>query len=600
ASQFHRTQRHSLLHCFALLVITLCTSVAAFAQTQLNGVCPTTCGIKIKIASATLTEANDGMIANIEWSVEQSAPEIQLENFEVFARVKLGLDNVENTARTSAGVRKVTIKLSRRLEFDLKDVEFFTAKVTAFAKAIPDIAITDIPSRKIVGEGRDSAVEVQWNTPFKLPCSANVFSVDVSAKNEKNDKLNGLATVNSQTRQATVELKGDVNKKGLHDPRATVTLKNSNIECGDIKSTSSPIATVPRDNSGQAKVTLKNVAFVDDSGRIDITPAWDAVVPDGFKLNKFDVKFEKEAPDGTITVNTRTVNANDRTTFEQVGAGTIKLVTVTVIATFRDNANTQIFTREDRRTQGTSLKQAPVRPVQSAQSAKTSLPAPSVAPQTPNLNLSTEIAKIVSESNAHTVTVKFLAKPPSGINVTTFVVEATAIGNQKTLTRSASGSGQTNTIGLQFPFGELGDKLKKVQVKVTATAQRANGSVFQQTATAEGQPVTPPPPPPPPPVQLKVNALSSNNGGLFVNGGWFIEVQPGITLQGFLVEVTILKPSNPVRKAANVGATVRQQGFSFATKELNGATGVEMKVTATLRRADGATFQETSTRHTKP
>lgn len=245
-TQIRRTQWHNLLHGCLMLVITLCASAVASAQVQLNGVCPTTCGIKVKITSATLTEANDGMIANIEWSVEQSAPEIQLESFEIIARVKLGIDKVESTARSSAGVRKVTIKLSRLLEFDQKDVELYTAKVTAFAKAIPDINVPDITSLKIIGEGRDSAVEAQWNTPFKLPCSANVFSVSVSARNEKNDKLTGLTTVNSQFRKASAELKGSLNKKGLRDPRATVTLKNSFVECGDIKATASPIAFVPR------------------------------------------------------------------------------------------------------------------------------------------------------------------------------------------------------------------------------------------------------------------------------------------------------------------------------------------------------------------
>jgi hypothetical protein len=344
--------------CFCALIAINLWSPAVAGQTQLAGICPAACGIKLRITSATLTEANDGMLVNVEWTLEQTAPEIKLRNITVFARVKLGIDNVENTVNVSPTSRQVTFKLSRRLEFDFKDVEVLTTKVTAIADALPRIPVTNITSRKIVGEGRDSAVEVTWGDPGPLPCSATNFEVFVAAKNEKGDRLTGNLGPVISARSTSVGLVGALNKKGLHDPEASINAVNQPIECVEIKTNSSPVATVPRDNSGQTKVTIKKISFQESSGRVDSTVDWEVVEPSGFKATKFDLKFEIEDATGKITVNSHSAGGSERSTFgPQVATGNLRSLTVTITATFKDTANTIVLTREDKKKQPFSLKQ---------------------------------------------------------------------------------------------------------------------------------------------------------------------------------------------------------------------------------------------------
>lgn len=354
----YRARLQGLLFLGALIAINLWSPAVAVGQTQLAGVCPAACGIKIRITSANLTEANDGMLVNVEWTLEQTAPEIKLKHLTVFARVKLGIDNVENTVNVSPTSRQATFKLSRRLEFDFKDVEVLTTKVTAFADELPRIPVNNITSRKIVGEGRDSAVEVAWGDPGPLPCSAIDFEVLVAATNEKGDRLTGNTSRPLSARSAKEELSGVLNKKGLHNPEATINVLNNKIECVEIKTNSSPVATVPRDNSGQTKVTIKNIRFQESSGRVDSTVDWEVVEPSGFKATKFDLKFEIEDATGKITVNNHSAGGSERSTFgPQVATGNFRGLTVTIAATFRDTANTIVLTREDKKRQLFNLKQ---------------------------------------------------------------------------------------------------------------------------------------------------------------------------------------------------------------------------------------------------
>ncbi len=354
----YRARRQSFLFVCALIAINLWSPAVAVGQTQLAGVCPAACGIKIRITNATLTEANDGMLVNVEWTLEQTAPEIKLRQITVFARVKLGIDKVENTVNVSSTSRRVTFKLSRLLEFDFKDVEVLTTKVTAVADPLPKIPVTNITSRKIVGEGGDSAVEVNWGDPGPLPCSADVFEVLVAATNEKGDRLTGSTTKPPSARSAQAEVKGVLNKKGLHNPEATINVRTNLIECVEIKTNSSPTATVPLDNSGQTKVTIKKITFREDGGRVDPTVDWEVVEPVGFKATNFNLKFEIEDATGQITVNNRTALGNERSALgPQLGRGNLRGVTVTITATFKDNANTIVLTREDKKTQPFNLKQ---------------------------------------------------------------------------------------------------------------------------------------------------------------------------------------------------------------------------------------------------
>ena len=360
----HRARPQSFLFFCALIAISLWSSAVAVGQVQLAGVCPAACGIKIHITNATLTEANDGMLVNVEWTLEQTAPEIKLRQITVFARVKLGIDKVENTVNVASTSRQVTFKLSRRLEFDFKDVEVLTTKVTAIADALPSIPVTNIPSQKITGQGNDSAVEVTWVTPAPLPCSAQTIEVKVAATNEKGDRLTGIETRALSVHSASIDLKGDTNKKGLHDPEATVRVINSLIECEEIKNFPPTQAGFSGGTGSQgassSKVTITNLSLIKESPvRASAKVDWSVVEPAGFKATGFALKFDVEDTSGKISTFTLDFNGSQRS-YDAGGIaspGNLRGATVTITATFKDNANTTVLTREDKKTQSFNLKQ---------------------------------------------------------------------------------------------------------------------------------------------------------------------------------------------------------------------------------------------------
>ncbi len=583
--------RQRMLFVCTVIALTLWSSSVSFGQGNLAGACPAACGIKIQITNATLTEANDGMLMNVEWTLAQTAPEIKLKNLKVFARVKLGIDNVENTLTVAATARKATLKLARNFEFDFKDVEVLTTKVTAFAEPLPPIPITNIPTRKITGQGNDSAVEVTWGTPPPLPCSASSIAVNVAATNEKGDRLTGATLTALNVRSARIEVKGDTNKNGLRNPEATIQVINSLIGCEEIKNfppKQQGIGSGTGSNAPNPVVTLKPIVFSEGGGRIDATLNWEVIEPPGFKATKFDFKVDTELGDGKIVTRNASANGTDRSTFgTQTQTGDLRSVAVTVKATFTNTANTAVLTREDSRKQQFT--------------AKSALPkAAPVAPQPQSIGLNIAAVKINSEKAVHGVTVGWQVKVPPGVTVTNFEVEATVLGNQNQVKRSAVVSGQAALAIINFTFAEVGDTLGKVQVKVIANARRADGSTFQQTATGEGQPVVPPPPPPPA-VQLKVTGLNSSSATstFTIRSEWFIQLIPGVTLEGFTAEASILKPTVPVKKTVPINPAARSQNFVFSLTEAEGRTGIAVTVTANLRRADGSTFQETSTRTSK-
>ncbi len=475
----YRARLQSFLFFCTLMAITLWASSAAIGQTQLAGVCPASCGIKLRITNANLTEANDGMLVNVEWTLEQTAPEIKLRNLTVFARVKLGIDNVENTVNVASTSRQATLKLSRRFEFDFKDVELLTVNITAFAEALPKIPVTNITSRKIVGEGGNSAVEVTWGNPGPLPCSADSFEVFVAATNEKGDLLSGSTSKPLSARSAREEVKGDTNKKGLHNPEATINVVNSLIACVATKVNSSPVAAVPRDNSGQTKVTLKSITFQEAGGRIDSRVDWEVVEPSGFKATSFNLKFDLEDNTGKITTTNRIASATERSrSGPQVQTGGVRSLIVTITATFKDNANTTVVTREDKKTQAFSSKQA-VKPV--VQIGPT-VQKPAVPPvQSVGLDLTN--VKVSSAANLHRVAAVWQVNVPASVTITSFEVEVQVAGLKPKANRSAVVAGNQRQATVNFTFDEVGNKITNAQVKVIANVRRADGSTFQQTAT---------------------------------------------------------------------------------------------------------------------
>lgn len=592
-----RGQKTLLIVLCLQFIFVLWTSASVTAQglgisrANLEASCPAACGIRIRITSAKLRERSDGIDAVIDWTVEQRAPEIKLKSFNVTAVVEFNRSSKDEQAvEVAADKRQAVVKLkSGGFNKDIKfsDVTSVRAIVFATADALPTIPVTDVRSIKIVGQSSDPAVEVSWGAPTPLACSASTFVVSVKALNEKGDRLDGTEEAAITARSLRVQLKGDLNKKGLHNPEATVKLRHSLIACQQTTNFApqlEPFSSGTGSNAPNPVVTLKPITFQDLGGRIDLGISWDAVEPQGFKATRFDFIIDFEGIDGTIFSRNTFANGNERSLIG-IQAQSIRGVTVNVKATFTNTANTAILTREDKRTQPFT--------------AKSALPkAQPVTPQPTNVGLNISGIKINSEKNIHKITVSFAVKPSAGVTITSFTVEATALGNQSTAQRSVVASGQAALANINFTFGEVGDKLNKVQVKVIADARRADGSTFQQTATSEGQPIVPPPPPPPPPAQLKVDGLSATIGTntLVVRGNWLIILQPGITIQDFIVEASVLKPTGPIKQTITVNAAIREQNIPFLLANVSGATAVEMKVTANLRRADGTTFQETSVR----
>ncbi len=484
----HKARRQSFLLFCLLIALHLWSSPATFAQVKVEGACPAACGIKIQITNATLTEANDGMLVKVEWTLAQTAPEIKLKNLTIFARVKLGIDSVENTLTVASTARQATLKLSRNLEFDFKDVEVLTTKVTAFAEALPPIPITNIPSKKITGQGNDSAVEVTWGTPPPLPCTASSIAVSVAATNEKGDRLTGTGNKALNVRSATIEVKGDTNKKGLRNPEATVQVINSLIGCEEIKNFP-PKQTGISGGTGStaassAKVTLANLSLIKESSeRVTAKMNWDVFEPTSFKATDFALKFDQEDASGKSKTFTVNIKGNERS-FEAGGIASpdnIRNLTVTITATFKDNANTQVLTREDKKTQPFNLKQA----VKPAVQLSPTVPKP-VVPPVQSVGLDLTNVKISSAANLHRITAVWQVNIPTGITVTSFEIEAQVAGIKTKANRSAVVLGKERQATVNFTFDEVGNKITNAQVKVIANARRVDGSTFQQTATRSG------------------------------------------------------------------------------------------------------------------
>ncbi len=333
-------------------------SLALGQGVSLAGACPAACGIKVHITNAVIGEATDGILVRVDWTIDPPRPEIKLDGFKLFVEVDLGLDKVRNSINVSANNRSATIKLSRNLEFDFKDVKTLHTDVRATAVALPPIPVTSILSRKVTGEGRDAAVEVEWGNPSGLPCSADSFDVKVSAQNGDGDKLSGQRGVPLSQHAARIELSGERPGKrdNLRNPDATIQVLNKFIECVDLKNFPPVLVTQAGSGAGSngpetAKVTITSFNLKADSGRVFAEVTWDPFVPTNFKTTQFDLKFDVELTNGKTLTSSQFAFGTQRSFNGGEGLGIdgeVRRVTVTVKATFRDNANTTVLTREDK------------------------------------------------------------------------------------------------------------------------------------------------------------------------------------------------------------------------------------------------------------
>ena len=432
---------------------------------NLQGGCPAACGIKIRITSAKLRERADGIDAVIDWTLEQTAPEIKLKNLSVTASVEFkNIGKDERTVSVPPTQRQAVIRLqSGGINKDIKFSDVTSVKAIVFATAdpLPAVNVTDIRALKIVGQGGDSAVDVSWGAPTPLACSADKFFVKVKAINEKGDRLNGDGTAAMTARSLRVQLKGDLNKKGLRNPEATVEVQHSLIGCQQTSNFSpqlEPFSSGTGSNAPNPIVTLKPMRFTEFSGRIESEVFWDVVEPQGFKATKFELKMESDR-NGTIGTFNRTETGEKRSTRgpeSQVGDG-LRSVTVTIKATFTNTNNTTVLIRENKLIQPFT--------------AKSLLPkVEPVTPQGANVNLSFAGAKITTESGIHVVTVGWATKPSAGVTITNFEVEAKATG-ANTVTRSTVVSGQETRAVINFSFAEVGQKITSAQVKIVASAR---------------------------------------------------------------------------------------------------------------------------------
>ena len=484
-------RRHASIYSLTVLSLSLIAlalpALAQIAGANLVTACPAACGIKIRITSTLLRETPNGIDAVIDWTLEQTAPEIKVSSFQVTGVVEFKSRSKDETTISVSGTqRQAVVRLSqsgKNKDIKFSDVTSVRAIVTAIADALPPIPVTNIPTRKITGQGGDSAVEVTWVPPAPLPCSADVFNISVAATNEKGDRLTGNANASLSGRNGKVELKGSVNKKGLRDPEATVKVVNSLIACQQTTNFAPKqegiSAGVGSASASSSKVTIKNITFRESSGRIDTTVDWDVVEAGGVKATNFNLKFEFEDPTGKITVNNRVASANDRSTFGiQVASGTLRSLTLTITATFKNSGNTVVLTKEDKKTQAFNIKQA-VKPVAELAPAVQK----PVAPQPQDIGLNIANVKITTTTGLHTVATSWQVNIPVGVTVTSFEVEASVAGNQTKAKRSAVVLGQVRQTTINFAFDEVGNKLNNAQIKVIANARRADGSTFQQTAT---------------------------------------------------------------------------------------------------------------------
>ena len=93
--------------------------------------------------------------------------------------------------------------------------------------------------------------------------------------------------------------------------------------------------------------------------RVNATVKWEVVEPSGFKATGFALRLDIEDTSGKISTFTLNFNGNQRS-FEAGGIaspGNLRSATATITATFKDNANTIVLTREDKKTQPFIVKQ---------------------------------------------------------------------------------------------------------------------------------------------------------------------------------------------------------------------------------------------------
>lgn len=445
---------------------------------NLEGTCPAACGIRVDVKNVKLREKANGIDAVVDWDVQQSAPEIKLKGFNVTVVVEFKrISRDETQLSVSSTQRQAVVSLTqsgKNKDIKFSDVTSVKATVAAIADPLPSLAITDLPSIKIVGQGGDSAVDVSWRPPTPLACSADKFLVTVKAINEKGDRLNGDGTAATTARSLRVQLKGDLNKKGLRNPEATVTLQHSLIVCQKAESFS-PVqegfSASGSSNAPNPVVTLKPLRFSEAGSRIESEIFWDVVEPQGFKATKFDLKVETDRNGniGTLNLIEAGEKRSTRGPESQVGDG-LRSVTVTIKATFTNANNTAILTRENKLTQKFT--------------AKSTLPkAAPVTPAATSVGLNATGVNLSSTAGVHTVVVLWTATPPAGVTITSFEVEVAAAGNQKKASRSTVAGSVARKAVINFTVEELGTQLKGAQVKITATAQRADGSTFQQTVS---------------------------------------------------------------------------------------------------------------------
>lgn len=476
--------------CFSMLLVLLCccTGQAAAQGVSLAGACPAACGVSLRITDAQVTEASDGVLVKVDWTIGQPKPEIKLTSLQVRASADLGIDRVERNVAVGLEQRTVTIKLSRLREFDVRDIKTLQVKVFAFANPLPGIPVTGITSRKIVSSGRDAAVDVTWNDPGPLPCTATKFIVNVSALNEKGDRLTGSFDTGLNARRALVGLSGALNRKGLNSPEANIKTENTALGCEVLQTFTPANFTAPFGSATgsispeAAKVTLSQVSIQEEgSGRVDTRAEWSVVEPTGFKAFGFDVKFEITNTNGTVAVQTQVIGGNKRSAIGPQGlAADTRSLTVTITATFRDNANTTVITREDKKTQAFTRKQVPTTSVAAKTSVVTTPQSPALPPdvglEITNVNLSSGRA-------GHRLVAGWRVNAPAGITVASFTVEARLAASQGTLTRDLVVAGNQQQAVFAFTLKEAGDRVGRAQVKVIANCRRADGSTFQRTVT---------------------------------------------------------------------------------------------------------------------
>jgi hypothetical protein len=571
-----------------LLAVSLVSTRAAWAQgASLVGVCPQSCGVKIQITRAAITEANDGVLVKVEWTMDAPNPALNLTKLIVSAKADLGLDNVKNSGEVEVAQRTATIKLSRLLEFDVKDIKKLETEITAFANPLAPTSVS-VTSRGIVGQGNDPAVEVKWNNPGPLSCTAATFLVDVTALNEKSDQLTGQRSVSLSTFTTKVELKGAINKKGLHAPEATVKVIHNALGCLVSKSFSAGQFNAPAGpgtgsfSADSAKVTLTKLVVRDDgSGRVDAEVNWEVFEPTNFKATSFDLKFEIEDASGNISTLTRPISGTQRSTIagSLTAINNFRRLTLTITANFRNNPVTQVVTREDKKTATLDKKQIP-------------LAVTPPAPKPPDLGLAITTIKAISNG----VETAWKVNVPTDVSVTSFDVEA-QLGKTP---NKVTVAGQERQAAVKLNLILAGTLNPKVQVKVTANGRQANGATFQQTVTREEALLVPPAPAPAP----TGNQVSVTNVQVFletnvrVRSEWQIQVPPGFTVLTNEVECTLFATTRSSTKKVTLAGTLRQHETLFGFSEIGNEEVKRAQVTvrALIQRPDLTNVLQTATR----